>query len=155
MNVKEKLYMFNPFLISNATEQEIANTYSSLQESLNEETDTPFMIAHNIEVYSNMCYLLGEMIARLTEQYDKAKVAKDIEENQALYMLRDQWKMDNDEKPPAIAYFEAKAKQTVVDQYNRLADLGARLYRFKKAYESTENKANALKKKMEAIKYEM
>lgn len=155
MEVKEKLFMFNPFLISQATEKQIADTYSSLQESLNDEQDTPYMVAHNIEVYSNMCYLLGEMIARITEQYDVLKVRKDIAENQALYQLRDQWKEENEEKPPAMAYFEAKAKQTVVEQYNELANLGARLYRFKKAYESTENKANALKKKLDAMKYEM
>lgn len=155
MDVTEKLFMFNPFLISQATEKQIADTYSNLQESLNGEQDTPYMIAHNIEVYSNMCYLLGEMIARITEEYDNLKIQKDISENQALYMLRDQWKLENEEKPPAMAYFEAKAKQTVVEEYERLASLGARLYRFKKAYESTENKANALKKKMEAMKYEM
>ena len=155
MEVKEKLFMFNPFLISKATEQQIADTYTSLQESLIEEQDTPYMIAHNIEVYSNMCYLLGEMIARITEQYDMLKVKKDIAENQALYQLRDQWKIEKDEKPPAISYFEARAKQTVVEYYNELANLGARLYRFKKEYESTENKANALKKKLDAIKYEM
>lgn len=155
VRVREKLYMFNPFKIANATEQQIADTYTLLQESLDEVQDTPYMVAHNIEVYSNMCYLLGEMIARITEEYDNLKVDKDIEENQALYSLRDSWVKENEDRPPAMAYFEAQAKQTVVDKYKALAKLGARLFRFKKAYDSTEQKANALKKKLEAMKYEM
>ena len=37
----------------------------------------------------------------------------------------------------------------------KLAELGARLFRFKKAYESIDSKQNALKKKIEAIRYEI
>ena len=37
----------------------------------------------------------------------------------------------------------------------KLAELGARLFRFKKAFESIDSKQNALKKKMEAIRYEL
>ncbi len=37
----------------------------------------------------------------------------------------------------------------------KIAELGARLFRFKKAYESIDSKQNALKKKIEAIRYEL
>lgn len=54
-----------------------------------------------------------------------------------------------------MSYFEAMAKEFVKEDSKRLADLGARLFRFKKAYESIDSKQNALKKKIEAIRYEI
>lgn len=154
MEVK-KLYLFNPFTIETSTEQEIADTYTELMNRLFEEQDTPGQIAHNIEIYSNLMFLCGEMTARITEQYDLVKTDKDIKEDQAIYTYRNRWVEENEEKPPAIAYFESMAKQTVIKQYEELAYLGAKLTRFKKAYESLEQKMNALKKKLEAIKYEI
>ena len=59
------------------------------------------------------------------------------------------------EKPPAMSYFEAMAKEYVKEDSKKLAELGARLFRFKKAYESIDSKQNALKKKIEAIRYEI
>ena len=54
-----------------------------------------------------------------------------------------------------MSYFEAIAKETVETECEELAKLGARLFRFKKAYESIDSKQNALKKKIEAIRYEI
>ena len=53
-----------------------------------------------------------------------------------------------------MSYFEAQAKKIVKEDREEQADLEARLMRFKKAYESTENIMNAEKKKMEAVKFE-
>lgn len=151
----EKLYMFNPFAIQNADSKQIANTYKNLQNELIDSADTGFMIAKNIEIYANMNYLLGEMIARLQEQYDLMKTDISIIENKQVYMQRKQWQETNTEKAPAMSYFEAMAKDFVKEDYKKLAELGARLFRFKKAYESIDSKQNALKKKMEAIRYEL
>lgn len=153
MNAKE-LYLFNPFTIAECSIEEIQKTYTRLQERIIDDTDIPYQIASNIEIYSNMCYLLGEMIARLTEEYETLKVEKDIQENNEIYSLRDDFVKNNSEKAPAIDYFKAKAKEKVKKQYEELAKLSARLFRFKKAYDSCENKMNALKKKLESIKYE-
>lgn len=152
--LKEETFLFNPFNIEKATEQDIADTYSKLQERIIEDADTPFLVSQNIEIYANMCYLLGEVIARITEQYELLKTEIGIEENQALYSFRNQWIRDNDERPPAISYFEAMARQTVQIKYEELAKLNARLYRFKRAYESTTEKINALKFKIKSIQYE-
>ena len=46
-------------------------------------------------------------------------------------------------------------KEFVKEDSKKLAELGARLFRFKKAYESIDSKQNALKKKIEAIRYEI
>lgn len=151
----EKLYMFNPFMIEKANNQEIADTYSKLQNELIENADTGFQIAKNIEIYANMNYLVGEMIARLQREYDTLKTDISITENKQIYMQRKQWQETKTEKAPAMSYFEAMAKEFVKEDSQKLAELGARLLRFKKAYESTDSKQNALKKKIEAIRYEL
>ena len=151
----EKLYMFNPFTIQNADSQKIADTYSNLQKELIENPDTGFNIAKNIEIYANMNYLIGEMIARLQQEYDLVKTDISIQENKQIYMQRKQWQETQKEKPPAMSYFEAMAKEYVKEDSKKLAELGARLFRFKKAYESIDSKQNALKKKIEAIRHEI
>ena len=151
----EKLYMFNPFTIQNAESQQIADTYINLQNKLIQDADTGWKLASNIEIYSNMNYLIGEMIARLQEQYDLLKTEISITENKQVYMQRKQWQETNKEKAPAMSYFEAMAKEFVKEDSKKLAELGARLFRFKKAYESIDSKQNALKKKIEAIKNEI
>lgn len=151
----EKLYLFNPFTIQDAESEKIAETYSNLQNALAIETDTGFNISKNIELYANMNYLIGEMIARLQKEYDTLKTEISIAENKQIYMQRKQWQETNIEKAPAMSYFEAMAKEYVKEESKKLADLGARLFRFKKAYESIESKQNALKKKLEVIRYEL
>ena len=151
----EKMYMFNPFTIQSADSQKIADTYSKLQSEINENADTGFLISKNIEIYANMNYLIGEMIARLQREYDLKKTEISITENKQIYMQRKQWKETQNEKPPAMSYFEAMAKEFVKEDSINLANLGARLFRFKKAYESIDSKQNALKKKIEAIRYEI
>jgi len=151
----EKLYMFNPFNMSEAKSEDIAETYTNLQNELVNNPDNGAEISKNIELYANMNYLVGEMIARITEEYDTLKVETSIKENKALYSARKEWKETNEEKAPAISYFEAMAKEQVQKELKELAGLGARLFRFKKAYESIESKQNALKKRIESIKYEL
>ena len=151
----EKLYMFNPFTIQNADSGKIASTYSNLQNELTNNADTGFEIAKNIEIYANMNYLIGEMIARIQQEYDTLKTDISITENKQVYMHRKHWQETQSEKAPAMSYFEAMAKEFVKEDSKKLAELGARLFRFKKAYESIDSKQNALKKKIEAIRYEI
>lgn len=151
----EKLYMFNPFDIVHVDNLKISETYKNLQEQLMEDADTGYVIANNIEIYANMNYLLGEMIARIQQEYDLLKAEISIKENKQIYLQRKNWQETNKEKAPAMSYFEAIAKESVKEDSKKLAELGARLFRFKKAYESIDSKQNALKKKIEAIRYEI
>lgn len=151
----EKLYMFNPFTIQKADSQEISDTYTNLQREIIENADTGWKLADNIEIYANMNYLIGEMIARIQQEYDTLKQEISITENKQIYMQRKQWQETNKDKAPAMSYFEAMAKEYVKEDSKKLAELGARLFRFKKAYESIDSKQNALKKKIEAIRYEI
>lgn len=152
---KEKLYMFNPFRIGDATPDEIKETYENLQKEIIDEANTGFELASNIETYANMNYLIGEMISRLKYSYETLKAEVQVTENKQIYIQRKQWMEVNTEKAPAMSYFEAMAKEYVAKDLKQLADYSARLYRFQKAYESIDAKENALKKKLEAIRYEI
>ena len=151
----EKLYLLKTNTIKNADSQKIADTYTNLQKEIIENADTGFQISKNIEIYANMNYLIGEMIARGQQEYETVKTDISIAENKQIYMQRKQWQETNKEKAPAMSYFEAMAKEFVKEDSKKLAELGSRLFRFKKAYESIDSKQNALKKKIEAIRYEI
>ena len=150
----EDTYLFNPF-ITKGTDEEIATAYRSLQNALLDECDAPREYAHNIEVYANMNYLVGEMIARYTYKYTTLKTEIKIKESKSLYEERTNWSKLHKEKAPAVSYFEAIATASVKDSLDELAKMECNLRRFKNAYESIQDKSNALKKQMEAIKYEM
>ena len=153
--IDEKSYMFNPFKISRANEEEIINTYSNFQNALVVDAETGFEIASNIERYANMNYLLGEMIARYKEQYNNLKNDIAVTEAKQVYMNRKQWIETNTEKPPAMSYFEAMAKEYVKKDVIELGRMESQIDRFKNAYNSITEKQNALKKKLEIIRYEL
>jgi len=153
--IDEKSYMFNPFRISEATDELIINTYTNIQNTLAVDPDTGFEIASNIERYANMNYLLGEMIARYKEKYNELKNSISIQESKQVYVQRKQWLETNDEKAPAMSYFEAMAKEFVKDDLIELGRMDSCLDRFKNASNSITEKQNALKKKLEIMRYEI
>ena len=113
-----------------------------------------YQYATNIEVYSNLNYLVGEIIARLTR--DIINIKTNIEINKSIKMVEERklWQETMKEKPPAMAYFEALGTRFCQKDINTLADMECSLKRFKNAYNSITEKINALKKKMESIKFE-
>jgi hypothetical protein len=115
---------------------------------------TPYQYALNIENLANQLYLIGEMIARLHETVYVAKAELENEESLQVYKQRDVWEKTNTGKAPAMSYFQALASDFVKDKRLSLAKSESDLKRFKIAYESIEAKMNAVKKKMEAVKYE-
>lgn len=145
------LYLFNPFQIKKKNEIELKAIYEEVYKGLLENPDTMYEYTHNIEVYSNLNYIIGEIIARLQKDVLELKTKIKIDTAITQTEERKRW---NDGKPPAIAYFEALATRFSQNDINKLADKECSLMRFKNAYKSTEEKINALKKKMEAIKYE-
>jgi hypothetical protein len=148
-----KNYLFNPFKIRNAEDKDLQNLYNEVFEELIEDPNTMYEYAHNIEVYSNLNYIVGECIARLTKSLIELKTK--IEVNKAIKCVeeRNNWK-EEDGKKPAITYFEALATRFCEKDIQTLAKKESELKRFKNAYTSVEEKLNALKKRMESIKYE-
>jgi len=149
--MNEKLYLFNPFLIKNKSDVELRDMYSEVFKQINEEPNTMYEYSHNIEVYSNLEYLLGEVIARLTRDVIELKTKIKIDTAINTTEERKRW---DDGKAPAMSYFEGVATRMSRDDINKLAEKECSLARFKNAYKSTEEKINALKRKMESIKYE-
>lgn len=153
MPLTEKVFMFNPFNIKNWTDEEVAEQYEILSNSLSGE-DTAYSIAYDIELYANMGYLTGEMIARYYQLSSIQTVQTDSDISNAVYRLREAWGKNNDDRPPAMSYFEAKAKTMYLEELKRLVQMEANLKRFKFAYDSIESKQNALKKKLESLKFD-
>lgn len=149
--MQEKEYLFNPFNIKNKTSKDLKEMYSKVFEQLLEEPNTMYEYAHNLEVYSNLNYIIGEVIARLNK--DVIELKTQIKIDTAIHTTEER-KLWNDGKPPAMSYFEALATRMCQESINMLADKECSLTRFKNAYKSTEEKINAIKKKMEAVRFE-
>lgn len=149
-----KNYLFNPFNIKQASNNDLRDAYNEVYSNLLEEPSTMYEYAHNIEVYSNLNYIVGECIARLTEDLIQLKTDIEIEKSIKAVEERKNWDLNELGKQPAMSYFEALGTRFCEDKIKLLAQKEGNLRRFKNAYQSTEDKLNALKKRMESIKYE-
>lgn len=149
----ERLYLFNPFNLKNWENQQIKDQLDLLIAKYDEDADTMGGMAMNIENLANQNVLLGEMIARLTEEYVVMKANLEANENIAIVTRRTDW--NGEGKPPAMKYFEALAAAQYEKERKELAKKESDLKRFKIAYDSIGEKINAIKKRMEAIKFEI
>ena len=152
-SMNEKCYLFNPFNIKDISENELRKMYQSVFEKLLDACNTMYEYAHNIEVYSNLNYIIGEIIARLTKDIIELKTKIQIETAINTTEERKNWKKV-DGKATALAYFEALATRMSKEDINKLADKECSLKRFKNSYNATEEKINSLKKRMDAIRFE-
>ena len=151
--MKEKEYLFNPFAIEKIENDNLKEMYQDIYSSINIEPNTMYEYANNIEIYTNLLYICGDCIARYTKNILELKTKIDIDKAINTTSERKNWETEWG-KVPAMSYFEALATRMSQDDINLLADSECRLKRFKNAYSSIEEKINALKKKMESIKYE-
>ena len=152
--MNEKLYLFNPFETKKATNNELRDIYNVVYKSLLDDPNTMYEYSHNIEVYSNLNYIIGEIIARLTKDVIELKTDIQIESAIKCVEERKLWDVERDGKQPAMAYFEALGIRYCEDKIKLQAEKECSIRRFRNAYESTNEKINALKKKMDAIKFE-
>ncbi|MBR5795605.1 MAG: hypothetical protein IKY26_05635 [Erysipelotrichaceae bacterium] len=152
--MNEKLYLFNPFNIKEWSNEQVKEQLTMLIDKYETEAFTPYQYALNIENLANQMYLIGEMIARLHEAFYINKAELENEESLQVYKQRDSWEKTHDGKAPAMSYFQALASDFVKEKRLELAKLESDLKRFKIAYDSIEAKMNAVKKKLEAVKYE-
>jgi hypothetical protein len=127
--------------------------YQTVFDDLLEECNSMYEYSHNIEVYSNLNYIIGEIIARLTKDIIELKTKIQIDTAINTTEERKNWNKE-DGKAPALAYFEALATRMSKEDINRLADKECSLKRFKNSYTATEEKINSLKKRMDAIRFE-
>lgn len=149
----EKLFRFNPFTIKDWTDEEVKLQYEALESSLSFE-ETPFHLARDIDIYANMGYLIGEMVARYYEIVGNTESKLKVDVSNAIYRFRNEWSKTSQDKVPAMSYFENKAQSMFLDETMELTKKESMLKRFKFASESIESKQNALKKKLESFKYD-
>jgi hypothetical protein len=149
----DKNYLYNPFIIKKADRNELRDLYNEVFKEILEDPNTMYEYAHNIEVYSNLNYIVGEIIARLTKDLIELKTEIEIKKAVKTVEERNNWNED-DGKKPAMSYFEALGTRFCEEDIKLLAQKESDLKRFKNAYTSVEEKLNALKKRMESIKYE-
>lgn len=149
----ERLYLFNPFNLKNWENQQIKDQLDILIEKYNEDADTMSGLALNIENLANQNVLIGEMVSRLTEEYICMKAELEANENVLIVTLRSDW--NGSGKAPAMKFFEAQASVAYEGDRKELAKKESDMKRFKIAYDSIGEKINAIKKRMEAIKYEI
>ena len=152
--MNEKYYLFNPFYIKDADEKKLQELYNIVFNELIEEPNTMYEFAKNVEVYANLTYICGEIIARLTRDIIEIKTDIEIEKAEKTVSERQAWNIERDGKQPAMSYFEALGTRFCQDKIKSLAFKEMSLKRFKNAYNSLDAKMNAIKKKMEAVKYE-
>lgn len=155
MILDEKTYLFNPFQLPKLSDEAIEKEVENLISKFIVEAEAPTEISNNIEVYSNLNYFYGEMLARYTKRHAIKKYLNDKGEDLLAYKLRKDWLKNALEKAPAYSYFEAQAKDKF--ELSRIEEFELLEWksRFKNAYESTEGKANALKRTLDATKYEI
>lgn len=147
----EKVYLYSPFDVKRWTYEEIEKECGELNRQYNPNADTMYELSLNVETLSNICYLFGEIIARTNKEHAMKKLEVDAKENRMVYTLRNQW---DDGKAPAIKYFESQAAELVADERRKELELKEMCDRFKRAYEAYSEMINAIKKKMDSIKYE-
>lgn len=149
----EREYLFNPFLLKTSTDEELSKVINDLARQYR-QSDMAYDVVFNINLESDLLTIYGEFIARLQEEADLTKIRANNMRDKAIYRLRKEWSETTSDKAPAISYFEAQAEDLVSDLREKQLKAEAMLTRFKRAYSSLETKQNALKKKLEAMKYE-
>lgn len=150
----ERSYFFNPFLMMTASDDDLARELNALAGHYIYEDRTPNEVAFNINLESDMLMIYGEFIARYQKEAELKKLDANILEAKSTYQLRKDWVSTNKEKPPAMTYFEAQGEELSKSLRTDQINAESMLTRFKKAYTSLETKQNALKKKLDAMKYE-
>ena len=149
----ERNYLFNPFLLMTSSDEELSKQINVLA-NLYRNSDLAYDVVFNINLESDLLMIYGEFIARFQESAEISKLEANNMRDKAVYRLRKEWAETTTDKPPAMSFFEAQAEDLVKDIRIKQIKAEEMLTRFKKAYTSLETKQNALKKKLDAIKYE-
>ena len=149
----ERNYLFNPFLLMTSSDEELSKQINVLA-NLYRNSDLAYDVVFNINLESDLLMIYGEFIARFQESAEISKLEANNMRDKAVYRLRKEWAETTTDKPPAMSYFEAQAEDLVKDIRIKQIKAEEMLTRFKKAYTSLETKQNALKKKLDTIKYE-
>lgn len=150
----DRSYLLNPFLLQTATLDDLGRQIQVLAEQYIYDDHTPNDVVSNINLESDLLVIYGEIIARFQKDAELTKLDANILEAKTIYQLRKDWVETSTERSPAIRYFEAQAEELTKPIRLKQIESENMLLRFKNQYKSVETKQNALKKKLEAMRYE-
>jgi hypothetical protein len=153
--MKETLFRFNPFTIAEWSPEQVKQQYDIFAQELVGD-DTQMVLANDIDVYANMGYLIGEMIARYSKDVSNMEATLKVNIANTIYRERNQYVEEHkNEKAPAMSYFENRALSQYLEETKVLNEKEAFLKRFKYAYDSIQDKQNALKKKLDSVRFDL
>lgn len=141
--------MYTPFNINTVSEETLVEQIESLLNSCDEEVDTPYELSENVIKLTDILYIYGELYARAQRAYALEKFQNSTNET----LLAHKLKSESTEKMP-VGYFSALAQQQMLEQKKDEYDLQLNVSRLKYAYDATQEKINAIKKKIDAAKYD-
>ena len=155
MEVKgRKIKEFNPFDLPNATQEQLTNEVKKLIDAIDENADTPVTLSENVLIYSQLLYLYGEIRVRCQKAYSMVKLENKNKELILLNDIKDEWSKDHDGKAPTAKYFEAKVALQMKEDRLKEIKCAEQVERFDNAYDATKEKMNAVKRKIDSIRYE-
>lgn len=141
--------IYNPFNIQGLKDEALVEHIKDLVDEYDDNADTTVALSDNVMLLSDVLYIYGELLARVQKQYSLAKYENGITETKIAYQL----KSETAEKYP-MAYFNAMAQEQNLDARREEFELQKKQTELKYAYDATEEKINAIKKKIDSIKYE-
>lgn len=144
--------LLNPYLLEKATDLQLSDKINELSSKYRYSEEYKD-IAFNINLESELLIIYGEFIARLTKKVQKAKYELENKITQEAYNLKNEH-YNTERFKRNIDYFKSMASDKFKIEYEKLKEDEAMLIRFKRCYESVEVKQNALKKNLEAIKFD-
>lgn len=141
--------MFNPFNLAKTSEEDLVKKIDELLGEINEDYELMSELSNNVMILSDILPIYGELQARLQKEYSLAKYQNSIKETKIAYEL----KAECATKYP-MSYFNAMAQERMIEERREEMELQMRAQQMKYAFEATQEKINAVKKKIESIKFE-
>ena len=140
---------YNPFDIAKYSDEQLVEQIKKLLDECDDEAESVTEMSENIMKLSDVLYIYGELQTRTSKEYSLVKYQNDIREVKLAHDI----KKESDEKATA-SYFNALAQERMIIDYTREVELKENVDKLKLAYDATQEKINAIKKKMEAKRFE-
>lgn len=141
--------MFNPFNLAKCTDEDLIKRIETLLSKINENGDMIGELSNTVIILSDVLPIYGELTTRLQKEYSLTKYENGIKETKIAYELKSQ----STTKLP-VSYFNALAQEKMLEDKKKEFELQMKTQQMKYAFEATQEKINAIKKKMDSIKFE-
>lgn len=139
----------NPFYVENLNEETLIERITELADMYNDDAGSMTELSENVLLLTDIIYLYGELLSRVQKEYSLAKYENNILETKTAYRL----KAETTEKYP-ISYFNSLAQEAILEERKREFELQRKQTELKYAYDATQERINAIKKKIDSMKFE-